>query len=67
MKPDYTFHFIDEPQFKTTASRADIANRLRAYRHGRNAFKITRLSAHRFAVQCTYPGSPVALMEVATA
>lgn len=64
MKPSYTFHFVDEPQFKAPASRADIANRLRAYRHGRNAFKVTRLGPHRFAIQCTYPGSPVALMEV---
>lgn len=39
MKAAYTFHFADEPQFRTVMSRAELANKLRAYRKQPRTYK----------------------------
>ena len=40
MKPTFKFYFADEPQFCTDMSRADLANRLRAYRRQPGKFRV---------------------------
>ena len=42
-KPFYTFHFIDQPQYKTGESRAYLANALRAFRKQSARYELTRL------------------------
>ena len=41
MKREFIFYFVDEPQFVTTASRAYVANILRAYRKQPRKFRTT--------------------------
>lgn len=44
-KPSFLFYFADEPQFATVASRAWVANSLRAYRRQPGKFRVYRTAA----------------------
>ena len=65
MKTTPTFHFVDEPQFKTTMSRAETAHRLWSYRNKENGnckrFSVTKGDKGYF-VALRYSGSPVAFI-----
>lgn len=43
MKPQYTFGFTDEPQFRCVDSRQHVAHLLRAYRANRRRYKLQRI------------------------
>lgn len=43
MKPQYTFGFIDEPQFRCADSREHVAYLLRAYRANERRYQLTRI------------------------
>lgn len=66
MKTAGLFYFADEPQYATTASRAWIANALRAYRNRENGnakrYTVKRHGLGRYTVQLNYTGSPVAVI-----
>ena len=64
MKPQFTFHFADEPQFKTTDSRAHVAHLLRAYRAHPERYALSKAGVHAYQVR-NNPGadhSPVAII-----
>ena len=64
MKPQFTFHFADEPQFKTTDSRAHVAHLLRAYRAHPKRYALSKAGIHAYQVR-NNPGadySPVAII-----
>ena len=64
MKPQFTFHFADEPQFKTTDSRAHVAHLLRAYRAHPLRYALSKAGVHAYQVR-NNPGadhSPVAII-----
>lgn len=44
MKANYTFGFIDEPQYRTATTRAYMAHLLRAYRAHPERYLLTRIS-----------------------
>ena len=54
-KLNFFFYFSDEPQFCTTATRADVANRLRAYRRQPGKFRVyataRRSGAHQYTIE----------------
>jgi hypothetical protein len=43
MKPQYTFGFTDEPQFRCVDSRQHVAHLLRAYRANPRMYRLTRI------------------------
>ena len=43
MKVNYSFGFIDEPQFRAITSRAEMANKLRAARAQPKRYKLTKI------------------------
>jgi hypothetical protein len=65
MKSTPTFNFTDEPQFKTTMSRAEASNRFWSYRNKENGnnkrFSITK-AENGYFVALRYNGSPVAFI-----
>lgn len=64
MKPQFTFHFADEPQFKTIDSRAHVAHLLRAYRAHPLRYALRKAGVHVYQVR-NNPGadsSPVAII-----
>ena len=61
------FYFADEPQFATYASRAWLANRMRAWRSARGnlgapMYTVRREKFGKYTVQLRYTGSPVAII-----
>jgi hypothetical protein len=50
MKPQFTFYFTDQPQFRTTDKRYITANMLRAYRAHPERYRLKRLGLHRYSV-----------------
>ena len=62
MKATYTFHFADEPQRRTVMSRAELANRLRAYRKQPRTYKTARNGAGAYTVALR-DGSVTAIIE----
>ena len=67
MKPPCTFHFADEPQFRTTSGRLEMANRLRSYRNARGnmgcrIYNVMRCATGIYAVTHRYPNSPTAII-----
>ena len=50
LKPNFTFHFIDEPQFRTTAPRQTLANELRAYRKHPERCSVKKIGLHRYSI-----------------
>ncbi|UOF82424.1 UNVERIFIED_CONTAM: hypothetical protein [Bacteriophage sp.] len=42
-KPQFTFGFIDEPQFRCRDTRAHVAHLLRAYRANPRRYQLTRI------------------------
>ena len=61
-KPNFTFHFVDEPQFKGPASRVWVANALRSYRK-QPRFTLIRIAPHTYNVHVVL-SSAVARIEV---
>ena len=43
MKTNYSFGFIDEPQFRVMTSREEMANKLRAFRANPKFYKLTKI------------------------
>lgn len=64
MKHPFTFHFIDEPEYQTIASRAWLASALRAYRRHKDRYLLTRIAPHAYTVQ-TVLSTAVALIKAA--
>ena len=67
MKTAGLFYFADEPQFSTAASRAWIANYLRACRNSRGNFGMRRYQVKRegfgrYTVRLNTVDSPVAVI-----
>ena len=61
------FYFADEPQFATYASRAWLANKMRAWRSARGNLGAHMYTARRerfgkYTIQLRYSGSPVAVI-----
>ena len=50
MKPQFTFKFMDEPQFETDIGRPELAQKLRAYRKHK-AFQLRKAGTHRYFVR----------------
>jgi hypothetical protein len=66
MKATYTFHFADEPQRRTIMSRAELANKLRAYRRQPRTYKTVWTYARNGAGAYTvtlHDGSVTAVIE----
>ncbi len=65
MKTIPSFMFVDEPQFMTSMSRLEAANKLWSYRKVTNGNKkrytVGKIS-NGYTVQLNYPGSPVGLI-----
>jgi len=65
MKTIPSFMFTDEPQFMTSMSRAEAANKLRSYRNVTNGNKkryTVTIVPNGYTVQLNYPGSPIGLI-----
>jgi len=66
-RPIPTFCFADEPQFRTTCGRQEMANRLQSYRCRENGnarrYSVKRVRSGLYHVQLRYTGSPVAVIE----
>ena len=67
MKTGGVFYFADEPQFATSASRAWIANYLRACRnslgnHGIPRYQVKRHGFGRYTVRLNTTDSPTAVI-----
>lgn len=64
MKTIPTFGFTDEPQFRTTMTRVEAANRLKAYRVNPGNERTPRYEIARadkgYLVRLRYSGSPTA-------
>jgi hypothetical protein len=65
MKPQFTFYFVDEPQFATRDARYVTANQLRCYRKHSERYEFKRLGLHRYQVRVNpwIDSSPVAIIE----
>ena len=50
MKAEFTFYFMDEPQFRTTDKRYITANMLRAYRAHPERYTLKKVGLHRYFV-----------------
>jgi hypothetical protein len=67
-KPEtFGYFFSDEPQFKTSMSRAQCAAYLKAVRHigngNRTRYKVKRTGRAQFSVQLHFSNTPTALIE----
>jgi hypothetical protein len=65
MKTIPSFMFVDEPQFMTSMSRAEAANKLWSYRNVTNGNKkryTVMTVSNGYTVQLKYPGSPIGLI-----
>ena len=62
MKHPFTFHFLDDPQYQTIASRTWCASALRAYRKHRDRYILRRIAPHAYTVQ-TVLSTAVALIQ----
>jgi hypothetical protein len=51
MKPEFTFHFDDQPQFKVSDRRYKTASMLRSYRKHPERYQIKRAGLHSYQVQ----------------
>jgi hypothetical protein len=51
MKPEFTFHFDDQPQFKVSDRRSRTANDLRAYRKHPERYQIKRAGLHCYHIK----------------
>ncbi len=51
MKPEFTFHYVDEPQFKVSERRELVASALRAYRRHPERYHLQRIGLHSYQVQ----------------
>ena len=49
-KPNFTFHFQDEPQFRAIDKRYKTASLLRAYRAHPERYTLKRLGLHHYSV-----------------
>lgn len=49
-KPQFTFKFMDEPQFETDIGRPELAQKLRAYRKHKH-FQVRKAGTHRYFVR----------------
>ena len=50
MKPQFTFYFTDQPQFRAVDKRYITAGLLRAYRAHPERYALKRLGLHRYSV-----------------
>jgi hypothetical protein len=51
MKPQFTFYFVDEPQFASREARHVTANQLWCYRKHPERYELKRLGLHRYQVR----------------
>jgi hypothetical protein len=63
MKPTFTYHFRDEPQFRTAADRAWTANYLHACRRN-GRYTVRRIASGYYLITLEYPAdSPTAVLQ----
>ena len=63
-KPNFTFHFQDEPQFRANSPRQTLANNFRSYRKHPDKYAVKRIGLHRYTVQMWHRNSPIAIIEI---
>jgi len=65
MKPEFTFHFEDEPQFKVSDRRYKTASMLWAYRRHPERYHIKRMGLHCYHVKVNpWLDSPTAIIKI---
>jgi hypothetical protein len=67
MKPEFSFHFEDEPQFKVTERRYQTASALWAYRKHPERYQIKRADLHCYHIKVNpwRDSCPTAIIQIA--